>query len=125
MSAASPPGGIGVAFSGACRTAARDALTASGEAGSATPRGQSSTVADQQYCEVILPPDCRFPGQCCFRVIYFVRNIFSLWLRRTARAALAETRSLTRVVKNARANRRFAGFAWDLAFPERARKWRD
>jgi len=36
-----------------------------------------------------------FFGRCCFPVIYFVRNIFSLWPRWRPRARLAETCRLT------------------------------
>jgi hypothetical protein len=41
-----------------------------------------------------------FPVKCCFSVIYFVSNIFSLWLRRMREAARAETSRLTRVTEN-------------------------
>jgi hypothetical protein len=41
-----------------------------------------------------------FPVKCCFSVIYFVSNIFSLWLRRIREAARAETSRLTRVTEN-------------------------
>src|SRR5437879_12796407 len=47
-----------------------------------------------------LAPRDTFFGRCCFPVIYFVRNIFSLWPRWRHRARLAETCRLTRAVNN-------------------------
>jgi hypothetical protein len=51
----------------------------------------------------------RFPDECCFPVIYFVPNIFSLWFGSMPGAGFADTKRLTQAVNNAWATRRLAG----------------
>jgi hypothetical protein len=58
-----------------------------------------------------------FPGKCCFPGIYFVSNIPFFGQRWLPGEAPVETIRLTRAVKNAWANQRFAGFASNFMHP--------
>jgi hypothetical protein len=65
-------------------------------------------------------PTVTFPDGCCFQVIYFVCSIFLLTPIEVSPAAGVETSWLTHAVKNAWADRHFAGFCTRLSAPEGA-----
>jgi hypothetical protein len=72
-------------------------------------------------------PAGTFPDECCFQVIYFVSSIFFPTPVETRPKARVETCWLTRAVKNASANRRFAEICvnFDGSAGLTERKWRN